>query len=227
MPVNNCRFLQLVLRHIKFFIKLRKDSFRFSSDTKGYREYLEPEEIDRIYSDKTKEINDARDERLIVIACYAGWRSLEINQYLRGDSLNCDHEDNIETLRQLLAVSPRLPEKTVLYRAVSFFVLELMVKEMENTGYFLDKGFLSTSLNLAGISNIEDDLMGKVEYVLKLYVPCGVHALYIENIKGMGMQREEYEVILPPDSIIRMIRPPFKEMRYGYWIFECGLEYKT
>lgn len=227
MPVKHYNILRLLLKHIRFFIKLKQNPYSFSFGFTGYKEYHDPEEMATLYSSWSKEINDACDERIRAISFYAGWRSTEINKFLRGDSSHCYDGDIIETFRQLLASSPRLLKNTVLYRAIPFFVLERVLKEMETTGQCVDNGFLSTSLNLTGISNIEDDLMGKVEYVLKLYVPSGVPALYIEDIKGSGMGRKEYEIILPPGAVIRMNRPPFKEKVFGYWIFECELDYNS
>ena len=61
--------------------------------------------------------------------------------------------------------------------------------------------------------------------MLKLHVPKGVSALYIEDIQGSGMGRGELEVILPPNTTIKQVKAPYIEPIHKYILFECLLTY--
>lgn len=190
-----------------------------------YREYAVPHDFSTLYSQWSKDINDSSDNRLKALELYCGSVSQVINNYLRGIYKKCAYQDVLQTMQSLLQSSPCLPNNTILYRAIPHYVLEHMISAMKNCGIFQEKGFLSTSLNLNGIAHIQPDLMGEIRFVLKIYVPKGVHAVYVDDIKASSMGRGELEVILPRDSIIQISRIPYKDKRFGYWVFESVLEY--
>ena len=82
---------------------------------------------------------------------------------------------------------------------------------------------LSASFNLNGIMNfvksINEIVFEEIEFqVLKLYIPQGTPALYIEDIEGSGMGREELELILPRDATIKKLRSPYWDERFGFQI---------
>lgn len=199
---------------------------RFPLDFSSYYEYGNPQELSEYYSAWSKSINEHKDERIHAIELYCGYISEKVNQFLRGNEDRCLFLDTIRGLDGLLSSSPSLKNNTILYRALPLPVMEIVLASMKANGYYLEKGFLSTSISLKGISNIDRETIGRVKYVLKLYVPKRTPALYVEDIEGSGMdEREEQEVILPRDSKIRPINRPFHEKEFGYWIFECIVEY--
>ena len=194
-------------------------------DFTSYKEYGNPQEMSNLYYEWTKDINEKKDERIHAIEVYCGRISEFINCRLRGGKSVYPYDDIYETIQKMLAKSPTLTSNTILYRALPPCIIERMILETETQGFYRDKGFLSTSLNLNGISNIRDVSISKIMYVLKLYVPEGTHGLYIEDIKGEGMGRGELEVILPRNSKLLIINQPYKENVYGYLINDCIVKY--
>lgn len=190
-----------------------------------YKEYDNPKEMLDYYSEWSKDINDNKDHRILAIENYCGFVHEKINGYMRGLAKLGPFSDYLDTIQTLFSSSPLLPNNTILYRALPLCVIEKMQSEIKTNGFYVDRGYLSTSLNLNGISNIKDYPHGKIECVLRLYVSKGVPALYIEDIKGSGMGRGELEVILPRNLKIKMIRSPYKDMRFGYNIYDTILEY--
>ena len=191
----------------------------------SYKEYCNPQEMSDLYSEWSKDINEKRDDRIHAIKQYCGRISWFINSRLRGGENIYPYDDVFETIQSLLSESPSLPTNTILYRALPLCVMEGMIIETRTQGFYRDKGYLSTSLNLDGISNVKDVSIAKIMHVLKLYVPKGTHGLYIEDIKDESMGRGELEVILPRNSKIIMINQPYKEKEYGYMINECIVKY--
>lgn len=189
-----------------------------------YKEYDNPKEMSDYYSEWSEDINNSKDHRILAIENYCGFIHEKINGYLRGYAKIGPFSDYLDTIQKLFTLSPVLPNNTILYRALPLCVIEKMQSEIKTNGFYIDRGFLSASLNLNGISNVKDYPHGEIESVLRLYVPKGVPALYIEDIKGRGMGRGELEVILPRNLKIKMIRAPYKDMRFGYNIYDSILE---
>lgn len=212
------------MRYLFILFKIFTE-MNYSIDFSSYKEYDNPQEMSNLYYEWTKDINEKRDNRIHAIEEYCGQISRFINSRLRGDESVYPYDDVLETIQTLLIGSPSLPTNTILYRALPLCVIERMILETKTQGFYRDKGFLSTSLNIEGISNVKDVPIAKIINILRLYVPEGTHGLYIEDIKGEGMGRGELEVILPRNSKIIMINQSYKENEYGYRINECILEY--
>ena len=183
-----------------------------------------------LFAKWTKDINSCRDFRVEAIAYYCGEVHKKINGFLRGTAEIGPFSNYLDTIQAMLSVAPLLPYNIILYRALPLHVIKTVLSEMDMYGSYLEKGFLSTSLNLNGIMNfvksINEIVFEDIEFqVLKLYIPQGTPALYIEDIEGSGMGREELELILPRDATIKKLRSPYWDERFGFWIHECSLEY--
>lgn len=196
----------------------------------NYIEYYNEKEISSLFAKWTKDINSCRDFRVEAIAYYCGEVHKKINGFLRGTAEIGSFSNYLDTIQAMLSVAPLLPYNIILYRALPLHVIKTVLSEMDMYGSYLEKGFLSTSLNLNGIMNfvksINEIVFENIEFqVLKLYIPQGTPALYIEDIEGSGMGREELELILPRDATIKKLRSPYRDERFGFWIHECSLEY--
>ena len=191
----------------------------------NFMEYVNEREMSNLFSKWSEDINNCRDLRVEAIANYCGYVHEKINGFLRGTAEIGQFSNYLDTIRTMLSSAPFLPNNTILYRALPYYVIKTVLSEMDSQGAYREKGFLSTSLNLIGISNFVKDI-DDIEYqVLKLYVPKGTPALYVEDIKGSGMGRGELEMILPEGASIKKFRSPYRDEQFGFWIYECTLEY--
>lgn len=191
----------------------------------NYIEYDTEQEISDAYLEWSKDINTHRDIRINAIAYYCGYTHENINAFLRGTAEIGPFSDYLDAIETMMSIAPTIPNNTILYRALPYNVMSDILKEMDTQGSYQEKGFLSTSLNLIGISNFVKGHEDREFQLLKLYVPQGTPALYVEDINGEGMKREEYEMILPRNATIKKLCSPYWEDRFGFWIYECELEY--
>lgn len=209
------------------FHKLQNNRFMLLRD--NFVEYDNESEISNLFSKWTKDINSSRDIRIEAIAYYCGDVHDIINGFLRGTAKIGPFLTYLNTIHAMLSTAPLLPDNTILYRALPYDVIKAILSEMDTLGTYREKGFLSTSLNLNGITNFvksfNDIVFEDIEFqVLKLYVQRGTPALY-EDIDGSGMGRREFEMILPKNATIKKLRSPYWDNRYGFRIHECALEY--
>lgn len=216
--------LSLLLRHLPLFLRL---ALKKEYDTNHFVNYAEfsPERLSELFCEWSNDINRQRDGRIHAIEYYCGYISEKINMYLRRQLEYCDYEGEMETLRKLICNAPIIPGRTIIYRAIPVQVLDALLVMVEKEGFYVDRGFLSTSLNLNGIANFQAD-MGRKKHVLKLFVQCDTHALYVEDIHGYGMGRGEQELILPPGAKITPLSIPHISRQYGYTIYDCLLTYE-
>ena len=191
-----------------------------------YIGYDDEKVISDIYYEWSKDINNQRDIRIEAIENYCGFVHENINGFLRGMAEIKPFQNYLDAIQTMFFTAPSLPNNTILYRALPYDIIKIILSEIEIHGTCREKGLLSTSLNLKGISKYLEGLVKAEMPVLQLYVPKGTPAIYIEDIKGRGMGRGELEMILPRDSTIKMLLSPYKEDKYGYWIYECNLEYE-
>lgn len=191
----------------------------------NYIEYDNEQEMSDVFFKWSKDINTHRDIRIDAIANYCGYIHGNINGFLRGMAKIGQFLDYLDAIQTMMSAAPLLPNNTILYRALSYNVMSDILKEMDTQGSYQEKGFLSTSLNLIGISNFVKGHEDSEFQLLKLYVPQGTPALYVEDIKGNGMGRKEYEMILPRDATIKKLCSPYRDDKFGFWIYECELEY--
>lgn len=191
-----------------------------------YLEYDNGKELSDIYYEWSRDINNQRNIWIEAIENYCGSVHKNINGFLRGMAEIYPFQNYLDAILAMLSTVPLLPSNTILYRALPYEIIKIILAETEINGAYQEKGLLSTSINLKGISRFLEDLEKNEMPVLKLYVPKGTPALYIEDIKGSGMGRGEFEMILPTDCKIKMRQSPYREEKYGYWIYGCNLEYE-
>lgn len=211
----------VVVQHVCYKQKSRKMMMLRNN----YIEYVNEQEISDVFGEWSKDINTHKDIRIDAIAYYCGYTHENINGFLRGTAEIGPFSDYLDVIQAMMLIAPTIPNNTILYRALPYNVMSAILTEMDTRGIYQEKGFLSTSLNLVGISNFVKNYENIEFQLFKLYVPQGTPALYAEHIKGNGMERGELEMILPRGITIKKPSSSYREDKYGFWIYECELEY--
>lgn len=142
---------------------------------------------------------------------YFGYRYRQINEYLRGNDLVMDsnqdslNESNYALRRDLLIMSisilsaPVIKDKIILYRQVP----EDIFRQLMDDGSYVESGFMSTSLEKMTCA----EACGSNSYILKLYVDTvrPIHSVYANLVR----ERDEMELLLQPELKLRVISQPY------------------
>lgn len=82
-----------------------------------------------------------------------------------------------------------------------------------------EKGFMSTSL-LSSIVNVNEIYTNEVN-ILKLYVNKGSIGIYVNSIT----KRSEQELLLYPNSFLKLLKYPYYDERLNKIVWECEVFY--
>ena len=150
---------------------------------------------------------------------YLGWRYQEINRYLRyGDTENIFESDKYCAVRiaEELLDAPRINKNIVVYRYVNEEFINELIKTNKKTShkYYLEKGYLSTSLLKDIMKDAPDG-----SFLLKIYVDKGTVGIYANAVAP----RDEYEILIRNNSFIRMCNKPYMDPDYNIPLYECKL----
>lgn len=124
------------------------------------------------------------------------------------------YDDGMELYDYLRRYS--LPEGVVVYR----FISRGGLKELFGSWFpwkgrsSLEKAFMSTSLLLSAAKEFGKNDRG---VMLKIRVPKGTHGLYVSQDQYQGNQLREYEYLLPPRVMLRVVKA-------GLFQIECEAE---
>lgn len=152
------------------------------------------------------------------LECYCGYSFREINTYMRGcDSVDEQYKEAADILAFTIASAPRIPENIVVYRGVCDEFIQELIRENKRGIPVVEKGFLSTSL-LNNISKADGQFAAS-QYLLKIYVPKGTFGIYVNAVT----RRDEYEMLIAPNSYLRLVEYPYEDSNLNKWIFECSL----
>ena len=141
---------------------------------------------EKTYDSKWHESIGAEEKQALVR--YGRADFLEINDSLRGvdDNPQPRTVKQIEQIDRVMSQSV-VPEQVIVYRALSGAVLDKAEGKI-----LTDKGFVSTSLN----SDVAERLAAGGRVVMRVEVPKGVHAIYMEDITTI----DEQEMLLKRGS---------------------------
>ena len=158
------------------------------------------------------------------VARYFGFRYLDINRYLRGTSVNQNDADKLDEatyalkrditlLTAAILSAPLIDKKIILYRQVDEIVFNKLMAE----GNYIESGFMSTSLVKSQCARH----CGDRHYMLRLYVnnEYPIHSIYANLIA----QRNELEVLLPPDLQLILISQPYQDEQTDKIICDVAL----
>ena len=155
------------------------------------------------------------------VECYCGELYRQINEYLRfdRDNDNYNYRELANILSIALATAPRVPQDVVVYRLVCDSFIEELIDHNKRGSVVQEKGFMSTSL-LSSIVNVKEIYTNEVN-ILKLYVNKGSIGIYVNSIT----KRSEQELLLYPNSFLKLLKYPYYDERLNKIVWECEVFY--
>lgn len=161
------------------------------------------------------------------IEYYCGYSNITINGYLRNyyndfpPLADRNLSPKVRELEQIIENAPQTPVDIVVYRAVYPYFADVLIANNKKGCDTRERGFMSASLSFETLVGTEE--FESMSDILKIYVPRGRSAVYIDAIKpdnsGLGMGRNEMELLFLPGISLRMIKYPY--CRKGKTIYEC------
>lgn len=147
---------------------------------------------------------------------YCGYNYSIINQHLRKET-SSEYTPWIERahlLQLTIFYAPRMPENLIAYRGVDESFTDRFFLNTDRVA--IEKGFLSTS-----ISALVAKEFSKNNSLLKIFIKSGTPGIYVDAI----FSRNEYELLFPPNSMLKLISEPYYDKEISAKIFECILFY--
>ncbi|MDE1206039.1 ADP-ribosyltransferase [Tenacibaculum larymnensis] len=213
----------------KYFSKLEVKIFEWvferklkSYVTDDYKYFNNLEEISTWafdstnYFDKLKEVSqktfyvgeNQELKEVDVLDRYCGWGYLRINDYLRGNEIRIVFENSIEYLEKDICLLEnvlnkfKLKESLICVRRTG----RCFVENYKPGDFFVEKGFLSTSLNAFNRLDKNGEHRDlKREALIIFRVQKGVSALYVEEIQPEDNRKNEYELLVNREAKIRIV----------------------
>lgn len=174
----------------------------------SYREFHSADEAERwgetYYKDLYgKNCEDNADFEQLFLYSGSGYR-LYNSQLRYNEEYDEIITQGIERLTDILA-RHTLPENVIAYRYTQKQILSLLCagKPLRPGLRFSDKAFLSTSLVKASLSQFKKE--NPCDCLLKLYLPKGLHSIYI-SLKNTNSRLNEQELLLQRDTEFEIIR---------------------
>lgn len=134
---------------------------------------------------------------------FCGFGYKEMNRYLRNNTIDSVAKSYTEALTFTILLAPPIPEDIIVYR----LVCHEFVEELKRGNFpVVEKGFLSTSMTTT-ITKLNEHY-ADYDDMLQIYVPKGLRGLYVDEITT----RQENEVIIIPNTYIRLIKKPLKKI---------------
>ena len=160
-------------------------------------------------------------------------KELWINMASSPDCKNCLHgiyttdppivnvKNQLDNLLDALSKASPINDNIVVYRAVDKTFIDTLIRsnKYSSCGSFVEKGFMSTSLDI----NIVKSIYEEYRDILKIFIPKGSIGIYIDEIKSRG----EAEFLLGPGHRISLIDYPSIEHnddRTWFIMYECKLD---
>lgn len=151
------------------------------------------------------------------IPFYCGNEHKRINSFLLNDCLNNEKtQKDVNILCDIIYGAPRFPQNAILYRSITEDELQYYKKGCRKKNVTGFKIFLSTSITKDG-TQINADY----PFLLKIYLPKDVPAIYIDNI----CSRNEKEVLLPPGGQLKLLSNKYKDKETNKPTYDCYISY--
>ena len=149
-----------------------------------------------------------------LIELYCGDQYRQINAYLRykEDLDHFEFREKAHLLTLIVYNAPRLHQDFVVYRSIC----QEFIRELHLKGVAFEKGFMSTTFDFQYALNYKDG-----DSILKIHVPPETPFVYTDIIKN----REESELLFPPNAGLTLISQPQKVFNTGKMIYECTMFY--
>lgn len=148
------------------------------------------------------------------LSYYCGCAYDNANAYYYSKGTGNEYFDSLKTeINSIIEDAPRIPDNIVVYRAlkrIDFWNF----KELNGLRMpFVHLGPMSTSLTSSILTKRrEDPDFSACRYALRIYVPMGARALYVDEVGKYidNLNRGEIELLFPSDSELYMVSYPYK-----------------
>ena len=120
------------------------------------------------------------------------YSSLEVSEIIAEIQNRNYIEKVINELRFSILSAPRIPENIIAWRWIPEKVLEQIISNKKKPAYYIEKGFLSTSLDPSFVFDENGNRPEQYKELLRLFIPKNYHGIYVELIE----HRSEYELLL-------------------------------
>ena len=150
---------------------------------------------------------------------YCGYGYKDVNEFLRYKEPKYNIPSIVNWIGYSIVTAPRIPENIVVYRQISDDALDDLFKQYNDSGFFLEKGFMSTSLLLNSNTSFEKYCSNNV---LKIYVPKGMKGMYVCDIKNCH-RLEETEVLFMHGLHLQIVGYPYFDNKLKKRIVECKM----
>jgi hypothetical protein len=190
------RLEKILLRLVK-----KEKGFKYFDSIDSINDYTEDfsEYITHLKNEYKQIYYNRSDHPFEILEWYAGYYSIVINEFLRGNKSFADTE-KISVIERLINKF-RIRNNIIVVRIIrNDFLCDLHTDRKINRNTILkDKSFLSTSLFLKYKHGLK---IVKNAIILLIKVPAGTNALYIEKLSN----RKEYELILQRETMLKVER---------------------
>ncbi len=191
-------FQNFVFEHV--FKILLKKWIKKDFTPNNYRYFLNIDSIKDLDNFGYQYVKSLNKSKLEILKHYQGNVYYNINRCLRGYlEKNKVLNKYIEKIEQILG-EVTLKENIVVIRRVEAWI----IKGYKKQSYFVEKGFLSTSINLS--YRLDSESTYKLldnEALLMLKIPARTNALYVEEVPEKEKRRGEYELLVQKGSVIK------------------------
>lgn len=158
---------------------------------------------------------------------YCGNAHYDANKYYRSNSSGDEYFDSLKAIiNDIINTAPRIPDNIVVYRALGRIDFWDFKRLNGSHKPFVEFGPMSTSLSASILTREQDDPssdFSACRYALKIFVPKGAKAIFIDEIakSNENMNRGEIELLFSSGSKLYMVSYPYKQ--WGKTIIDCSL----
>lgn len=175
------------------------------------------------YIKKYESIDKGFGGTLTPIECYCGGWMSRVNELLRTGSSSVGNTATLNRLSEYLDMDfkdvPELEESIVVFRLVDKSEFESILNSEDN---YLDKGYMSTSLNRRLCLENDERLLYKDNpYLLRIFVNIGTKALYVSFFKNAI--DIESELLFPRNSKLLKMGEPYLDRELDKIVLDCKL----
>lgn len=159
------------------------------------------------------------------LSYYCGRAYYNANEYYRSNGTGNDYFDSLNTeINGVITSAPRIPDNIVVYRALRRIDFWDFKKLNDSHFPFVEPGPMSTSLTTSILTRKQEDPdFSAYRFVLKIYVPKGAMAIFVDEVAKYikSLNRGEIELLFPSRSKLYMMSYPYKQ--FGKTVIDCLL----
>ena len=185
------------------------------------------------HGEKLHKVKKLTNDQEYNLGSYSGASHYNINMHHRGlpkpDGTPINHESAKRQSKFIDAAikKHKTEDDATVWRGINHDA----VKDLKEGEHFHDKGYVSTSLNplISGTfgGSHHDPEKGYQKHFMKIHLPKGSTAMYLNSYPNIGAIRGEHEVLLPRNSKFRYDKQETKDVSNGLYKSEQVIHHVT